>query len=133
MKHSVNYRVYYENTDAGGIMYHGDFVNFCERARTDFMRDIGHSCIGMHQKNEYLFVIRHLEADYLKPVYLEDLLTVESWIEEIKNSSFIMGQRILREDEIVFDAKVTAVCVNMAGRPIRVPDDLRHDITTFTS
>lgn len=131
MKHRAQYRVYYENTDAGGITYHGDYINFCERARTDFMRDIGHSCRTLAEKDGVLFVIRHLEADYLKPSMLEDDLTVETCVGEVKNSSFIMHQTIFRHDDVLFTMTVTAVCVDVRGKPMRVPDALRGAITTY--
>ncbi len=131
MKHQVNYRVYYEDTDAGGIMYHGNYINFCERGRTEFMREIGHSCAHIQEKEGILFVIRHLEADYLKSCKLEDMLTVESCVAEMKNTSFIMQQSIFRHDDVLFNMKVTAVCVDETGKPVRIPDSLRQDITKF--
>ena len=131
MKHKAEYRVYYENTDAGGITYHGDYINFCERARTDFMRDIGHSCRDLEEKDGVLFVIRHLEADYLMPSMLEDMLSVESCVGEIKNTSFVMHQTIFRHDDVLFKMRITAVCVDPKGKPIRVPEKLRNDITTY--
>lgn len=131
MKHRVDYRVYYEDTDAGGIMYHGNYINFCERGRTEFMREIGHSCVTIQEKEGILFVIRHLEADYLKSCRLEDLLTVESCVIELKNTSFIMQQSIFRHDDMLFKMKVTAVCVDEKGKPVRIPDGLRQDITKF--
>lgn len=131
MKHRVDYRVYYEDTDAGGIMYHGNYINFCERGRTEFMREVGHSCSHLADKDGVLFVIRHLEADYLKPSKLEDMLTVESCVSDMKNTSFVMEQSIFRHDDVLFKMRVTAVCVDMEGKPIRIPDSLRQDIQTF--
>ena len=77
MIHSVTYRVYYEDTDAGGIMYHGNFINFCERARTEFIGALGLSNKLLHETNN-LAVVRHIDADYRMPAVLEDYLQIET-------------------------------------------------------
>ena len=77
MKHSAQYKVYYEDTDAGQIMYHGRYINWCERARMDFTHDLGIDFTAMHNEG-VLIVVRHLEADYFKPAKLEQTLRVES-------------------------------------------------------
>lgn len=121
MTHTVSYRVYYEDTDAGGIMYHGNFINFCERARTEYIntkglsnRQLGEEGIGI--------VVRHLEADYFAPAKLEDFLAVSTEVVEIKNSSFILRQTIQKGDLTLFDMNVVLVCINAQGRPIRIPE-----------
>lgn len=121
MTHTVSYRVYYEDTDAGGIMYHGNFINFCERARTEYIntkglsnRQLGEEGIGI--------VVRHLEAEYFAPAKLEDFLAVSTEVVEIKNSSFILRQTIQRGDLTLFDMNVVLVCINAQGRPIRIPE-----------
>lgn len=126
MKHSVDYRVYYEDTDAGGVMYHASFIRFCERGRTELLRAAGLSCATLAHDQGVIFVIRHLEADYHKPARLEDLLTVKSSIKEMKNSSFIMEQTIFCQDSMLFSATVTVVCVdNRDVRPVRLPENVR--------
>lgn len=119
--HSISYKVYYEDTDAGGIMYHGNYINFCERARTEYMNAGGLSNRNLYKETGALIVVRHLEAGYLKPIYLEDVLRIETVTEEIKNSSFRMKHTIFRGDEMVFTMSVVLVCINEAGRPVRVP------------
>lgn len=131
MKHTIDYRVYYEDTDAGGIMYHGSYIRYCERGRTEFMRAIGHSCKEMQDEGT-IFVIRHLEADYLMPAYLEDLLTVETSVIQVKNTSFLMQQTISRHNDILCQMKVTAVAVNRTGKPVRVPEFIRESLEGFS-
>jgi len=123
-KHSISYRVYYEDTDAGGIMYHGNFINFCERARTEFINERGVSNKAVWEKGVGM-VVRHLEADYQSPAYLEDMLEVSTDVLEVKNSSFILQQTITRGETTLFDMKVVLVCVNHQGRAIRIPDFLK--------
>lgn len=126
MKHRIDYRVYYENTDAGGIKYHGSFINFCERGRTELLRELGFRCSDLYETEKIQFVVRHMECDYYKPGKLDDLLTVESSIKALKNTSFVMKQSIFRHDLVLFSTSVTLVCVNEHGKPVRIPDKIRH-------
>lgn len=119
-------RVYYDDTDAGGIVYHANFIKFAERARSEWLREWGLNNSGLLIDHEFLIVVRHLTADYLAPARLDDLLTVETTLIDLGNASFTMQQRIYKEQKLVADLKVTLVTINAAGKPIRVPDVLRH-------
>ncbi len=130
MKHSAQYKVYYEDTDAGQIMYHGRYINWCERARMDFTHDLGIDFTAMHNEG-VLIVVRHLEADYFKPAKLEQTLRVESGIKELKNSSFIMNQSIFCQDSMLFSMTVTLVCIDLAGRPVRIPESIRSKFADY--
>lgn len=127
--HQVNYRVYYEDTDAGGIMYHGNFINFCERGRSELLREIGFPASEVVAKLNTGFVVRHLEAEYLAMARLDDLLSVHSCVKQIKNSSFVMEQIITLDKNgqknTVFKMDVTLVCIDMQGKPTRIPEELR--------
>ena len=125
MTHSVTYRVYYEDTDAGGIMYHSNFINFCERGRTEFIGARGLTNYDLKENNS-LAVVRHIEADYRAPAFLEDYLRVETELLEIKNSSFILKQTIFRDEDTLFVMKVVLVCINEKMRPVRIPDVLKN-------
>jgi acyl-CoA thioester hydrolase len=131
MKHTCEFRVYYEDTDAGGIMYHASFIRFCERGRTEFMRTLGMSCSELDGNDGIIFVIRHLEADYFKSARLDDLLRVESRIETLKNTSFVMKQSIFCQDSMLFSMTVTVVCVDKSGKPTRLPDKLREEFKPY--
>lgn len=123
--HTHEYRVYYEDTDAGGIMYHAKYISWCERARAEFLRDIGLQSSTIQQETGVLFVVRHLNADYHKPARMDDLLRTESSLKELKNSSFILNQSIFCQDSMLFSMTVTIVCVDGKGRPVRIPDIVR--------
>ncbi len=132
MKHSVDYRVYYEDTDAGGVMYHASYIRFCERGRSELLRSAGLSCANLEDEQGLIFVIRHLDADYHKPARLEDLLTVRSSIKEMKNSSFVMEQTIFCQDSMLFSASVTVVCVDKKDvRPVRLPENVRAKFMNY--
>jgi acyl-CoA thioester hydrolase len=128
MIHTCEYRVYYEDTDAGGIMYHGRYINWCERARAEYLRDIGLQSSTIFEVTGVIFVVRHLEADYLKPAKLDQLLRVETSLKELKNSSFILNQSIFCQDSVLFSMKVTIVCIDGNGRAVRIPDMVRHKL-----
>jgi acyl-CoA thioester hydrolase len=127
--HTCEYRVYYEDTDAGGIMYHARYINWCERARAEYLSDIGLQSSTIVEDTGVMFVVRHLEADYLKPARLDQKLRVESVLKELKNSSFILKQSIFCQDSVLFSMTVTIVCVDAAGtKAVRIPDMVRDKL-----
>lgn len=126
--HTCEYRVYYEDTDAGGIMYHAQYISWCERARAEYLRDIGLQSSTIFEEAGVLFVVRHLNADYLKPARLDQLLRVESSLKEMKNSSFILNQSIFCQNSMLFSMTVTLVCVDGNARPVRIPEIVREKL-----
>lgn len=131
MPHELPVKIYYEDTDAGGVVYHANYIKFCERARTEFLQNCGFTNQQIAKNHNIMFVVRHIEADYLKPAILEDMLTVKSTIEVMKNSSFVMRQAIYKQDTLIFTADVTLVCVDITEvRPVKIPDHIK---TTFTN
>jgi len=113
----MNIRVYYEDTDVGGVVYHSNYLNFCERARSQLFFDAGRSPIleGGH------FVAKHIEADYLKSAKFGDILAVKTTLIQIKNASFSLLQQIFREDEKIFEMKIDLVYINFAGNMTKIP------------
>lgn len=110
-------RVYYEDTDVGGVVYHSNYLNFCERARSQLFFDAGRSPIleGGH------FVAKHIEADYLKSAKFGDLLEVKTTLIQIKNASFSLLQQVFREDDKLFEMKIDLVYINFAGNMAKIP------------
>ncbi len=126
MTHTIPIRIYYENTDAGGVVYHAQYINFGERARAEYLRDIGFQSSDIARELNVHFVVRHLEVDYLKPAFLDDLLSCQTTTLEIKNTSFILLHEFHRGDEMIAKIKVTLVCVRTDDiKPVRLPEDLR--------
>ena len=131
MKHSINYRVYYEDTDALGIMYHTNYIKFCERGRSELLRDIGLPASQLTEEIGLKFVIRKLEAHYLKMVHLDDELSVHTSVKSMKNTSFVMLQSIECQNSVVFEADITVVCVGADHKPMRIPDILRKKFEDY--
>lgn len=133
--HDMKIRIYYEDTDAGGVVYHGSYLNFAERGRTEFLRDIGHQNSDLRKEFGVIFVVKHMDIEYVSPGFLDDILRLETSIEEMKNSSFVMRQTLYcenRNDALVCDMKVALVTVNSeAIKPSRIPDALRVEFEKF--
>ncbi len=115
----MNIRVYYEDTDVGGVVYHSNYLNFCERARSQLFFDAGRSPIlsGGH------FVAKHIEADYLKSAKFGELLEVKTTLIQIKNASFSLLQQIFRDDEKVFEMKIDLVYLDFEGNMAKIPPE----------
>lgn len=115
-------RVYYEDTDAGGVVYYANYLRFAERARTEFIRCLGKNQVDDLSNNKCAFVVRKVEADYLRPAVLDDMLTVTCKVMEKSGASITVEQEILRGEEILVQLKVKAVYVDIEKkRPIRLP------------
>lgn len=123
--HNIDIRVYYEDTDAGGIVFYANYLRFAERGRTEYLRDLGYENKSLMDKQGVIFVVRKIEADYLIPAYLDDMLRMETSVIELKNASFKMKQSLFRHNELIFSVDVILVCVDRTGKPVRLPDELR--------
>lgn len=124
--HSMDIRVYYEDTDSGGIVYYANYLKFAERGRTEFLRDLGHDHRAMAQDHGLGFVVRRCLVDYLKPARLDDLLRVETRLTRVHGAKFEMAQYVLRNDTILCELAVTLGVVDASGRPSRLPPHVRQ-------
>lgn len=123
---SLPVRVYFQDTDAGGVVYHANYVNFMERARTEWLRTFGHSNAGLMKEFGVVFVVRSLKLDYLKPALLDDLLDVTAQIKDIGRSRLTLLQTVQRGGEVLTEAEVHLVCVSLESfKPVSVPEVLR--------
>lgn len=119
-------RVYFQDTDAGGVVYHASYVNFMERARTEWLRTHGYSNAGLMKEFGVVFVVRSLKLDYLRPALLDDLLDVTAQIKDVGRSRLTLVQSVRRGDELLTEAEVHLVCVSLASfKPVAVPEVLR--------
>lgn len=125
-------RVYYEDTDAGGVVYHANYVCFFERARTEYLRQLGFSQQALFEQN-LAFVVKKLEIDYKIPARLDDLLTVETTISELKRASIVFSQRLWRENQCLSEATVVVASVHLAEmKPVAMPNTLRSQLQTVS-
>jgi len=119
-------RVYFQDTDAGGVVYHANYVNFMERARTEWLRSFGYSNAGMMKELGVMFVVRSLTVDYLKPATLDDFLTLTAQIKDLGRSRVTLLQTVSRDDELLTKGEVHLVCVGAdTFKPVSVPEMLR--------
>lgn len=123
----MQFRVYYEDTDAGGVVYHGRYLGFFERGRTEYFRERGFSVQQLHDEGTVFPVVR-MEIDFRYPARLDDLVLVETELVSAGKTSFTMQQKLLRSEDgkLLAEAKVTLVCVNGEMKPKRLPEGLRE-------
>jgi acyl-CoA thioester hydrolase len=122
-------RVYYQDTDAGGVVYHSTYLDFLERARYEWLRDLGFDIHSLIQVHKVIFMVRSLGIEYLKPALLDDLLHVTVQAAELGRSRITILQHVLRGTTLLATATVQAVCVGAQSlRPVSVPVPLRHKL-----
>ena len=117
-------KVYYEDTDSGGVVYYANYLKFLERARTEALFSIGFSNNKIHQEFKSLIIVKSCNIEYKKSAYLEDELTIRSFVKSITKTSFFMSQIITKSKEIIAEAQVHLVFVNKDGKPIKIPDQI---------
>ena len=123
--HSLPVRVYYEDTDAGGIVYHANYLRFAERARTEMLRDLADVPYQAMRHSGLAFAVRQCTADYLRPARLDDLVTVESRLREIGAATVDVMQQVTRDGTTLVMLALRLACLGPDGRPRRIPTDLR--------
>jgi acyl-CoA thioester hydrolase len=122
-------RVYYEDTDAGGVVYYANYLAFMERARTEWLRSIGYENQQLIDELGLLFAVRRACVDYLGPARLDDLLEVVARISVVKRASLVFEQQILRGDTLLCRGEITLVCVDRESfRPTAIPDSILKEI-----
>jgi acyl-CoA thioester hydrolase len=125
MSHRFTLRVYYEDTDLAGIVYYANYLKFIERARTEWVRELGIDQTALKREAGIVFAVRRVEADYLSPARFDDVLTVETRPVSIGGARIVLQQTVLRGEERLFEAAVTLVALTESGRPARLSDDVR--------
>ncbi len=124
--HILPVRVYYEDTDFSGVVYHASYLRFLERGRTDFLRLAGVDQSTLHAEGEGLiFAVRRMTIDFVRPARMDDVLVIETRTEEVRGASLVIAQKILRDGEVIVSADVRVAAI-AGGRPARIPDGLRR-------
>ena len=117
-------KVYYEDTDSGGVVYYANYLKFLERARTEALFSIGYSNKKIHQDFNSLIIVKSCNIEYKKPAHLEDELTIRSFVKSITKTSFFMNQIITRNNEVIVEAQIHLVFVNKDGKPKKIPEQI---------
>ena len=124
-------KVYYEDTDSGGVVYYANYLKFLERARTEALYSIGYSNKKVKEDFEALIIVKACNIEYKKSAHLEDELSVRSFVKSITKTSFFMNQIITRGDEIIVEAQVHLVFVDKKGKPVKIPDKIYSKFKPF--
>jgi acyl-CoA thioester hydrolase len=125
LTHSMPLRVYYEDTDAAGIVYYANYLKFAERGRTEMMRALGFEHSGILEETGIAFIVRRLSADYRAAARLDDMLTVETTVLSIGAATLSLDQQIHRDGETLVAIDILVACIGPDGRPRRLPSGLR--------
>lgn len=122
---SINCRIYYEDTDAGAVVYYANYLKFFERARTEFLRSKGINQQVLADEKSIIFVVKECKVKYISPAKLDDLISVSVEIKEVKKASVIMQQKISLNEKTLSELEVEIVCINNKNfRPARLSEDL---------
>ncbi len=122
-------KVYYEDTDSGGVVYYSNYLKFLERARTEMINSVGLSNKKLLEEYKILIIVKSCNIEYMKPAKLEDKIQIYSSIESFNKASFIMNQNIKKDNDLIIKAKLKLVTVNEDGKPIKMPSILEKQFT----
>ena len=117
-------KVYYEDTDSGGVVYYANYLKFLERARTEALFSIGFSNKKIQEEFDALIIVKSCNIEYKKSAFLEDELTIRSFVKSITKTSFFMNQIITKDERIIVEAQVHLVFIDKNGKPIKIPEDV---------
>ena len=124
-------KVYYEDTDSGGVVYYANYLKYLERARTEALFSIKYSNKKILDTFKLLIIVKSCNIEYKKSAHLEDELTVRSFVKSITKTSFFMNQIISREDEIIVEAQLHLVFVNKEGKPVKIPEEIYSKLKPY--
>tara|TARA_B100000131_G_C17926719_1_gene536592 strand:- start:229 stop:636 length:408 start_codon:yes stop_codon:yes gene_type:complete len=126
-------KVYYEDTDSGGVVYYSNYLNFLERARTEMINLLGLSNNKLLKDHKTLIIVKSCNIEYIKPAKLEDRLKIYSSIESFNKASFIMKQNVYNNDDLISKAILKLVTVNIEGKPVKIPSVLENQFKSLLS
>ena len=124
-------QVHYEDTDSGGVVYYANYLKYLERARTEALFSIGFSNKKIQDEFNSLIIVKSCNIEYKKSAYLEDELTIRSFVKSITKTSFFMNQIITKGEEIIVEAQVHLVFINKEGKPVKIPDEIYSKFTPY--
>jgi tol-pal system-associated acyl-CoA thioesterase len=123
--HEIKIKVYYEDTDAGGVVYYGNYLRYLERARTEFLANKGIDVVKYHQDG-YFFVVVNVDIHYKKPAKLGDIITITTEVIDLKNATITFMNKVYKESNLLVEAKVTIACMGTDGKPKRFPEEVKN-------
>ena len=123
--YEYKFKIYYEDTDSGGVVYYANYLKFIERARSEIIKSLGFSNNNLREKFNLFFIVKYCNINYRKPAKLEDELIVFTSVVSLSKTSLVMKQDVKRHDDLVAEAEVCLVAVDMKGKPMKIPDELK--------
>ena len=124
-KFNFTVKIYYEDTDSGGVVYYANYLKFLERARSEAIYSLGFTNLSLLEKYNILLIVKSCNIEYKKPAKFEDILDINSEVISLTKTSFKMKQNILRKGELITEANVHLVVVNKNGKPSKIPNELK--------
>ena len=124
-------KIYYEDTDSGGVVYYANYLKFLERARTEALFSIGFSNRKIKEVFKSLIIVKSCNIEYKKSAILEDELTIRSFVKSITKTSFFMNQIITKAEDTIVEAQIHLVFVNKDGKPMKIPDEIYNKFKPY--
>jgi acyl-CoA thioester hydrolase len=121
--HRIRLKIYYEDTDAGGVVYYANYLRYFERARTEFLMDKGIDIARYHNEG-YFFVVIHVEISYRKPATLGDTIEIATELAGLSSATITMNHKVLKQGELLVESSVRLACINREGKPQRIPQGI---------
>ena len=121
-------KVYYEDTDAGGVVYYANYLKFMERARSDALESLGFTNKSLIEENGIYIIVKSCKINYIKSASLEDDLEIKSNIKEITKTSFFMSQKVFKGNNQITEAEIHLVTIDKKGKPIKIPERLKEEL-----
>ena len=128
MEFKSSFKVYYEDTDSGGVVYYANYLKFLERARTDAITSLGFSNNKLVEKFGIYIIVKSCNLNFLKPAKLEDKLNIISKVLEVKNVSIKMRQNIFVDESMIVEAEILLASINKVGKPSKLPDEFKNQL-----
>ena len=126
-------KVYYEDTDAGGVVYYANYLKYLERARTEALSNIGLSNTKIKKDFGALIIVKSCNIEYKKSAYLEDDLKIKSFVDSTSKTSFLMYQSIFKDEKLIVEAKTHLVFINEKSKPVKIPEQILLEFKPYTS
>ena len=123
--YEYKFKIYYEDTDSGGVVYYANYLKFIERARSEIIKSLGFSNNNLREKFNLFFIVKYCNINYKKPAKLEDELIVFTSVVSLSKTSLVMKQDVKRHDDLVAESEVCLVAVDMKGKPTKIPEELK--------
>ena len=130
---SHNVKVYYEDTDAGGVVYYANYLKYLERARTEALSTIGLSNTKIKNDFGALIIVKSCNIEYKKSAHLEDNLQIKSFVNSTSKTSFFMHQSIFKDEELIVEAKILLVFIDEKFKPVKIPEKILLEFKPYTS